>query len=130
MDSAALSRLRALRPVGPRRSGRANVIKIHRRSGKLSYLVYPHFETDPHPALARCVRLCLRTRQLDCYDYAQANPPLLHRKETFLARGHPLYAKFARLTQQEEAHGLLAEPARIGLPAGWEARLRECGFGL
>ena len=29
----------------------ANIIKIHRRSGKLSYLVYPDFETDPHPAL-------------------------------------------------------------------------------
>src|SRR5438105_8166918 len=29
----------------------ANLIKIHRRSGKLSYLVYPEFESDPHPAL-------------------------------------------------------------------------------
>ena len=29
----------------------ANLIKIHRRSGKISYLVYPDFATDPHPAL-------------------------------------------------------------------------------
>src|SRR5438105_3181090 len=35
----------------------ANIIKIHRRSGKLSYLVYPDFERDPHPALWRCVKL-------------------------------------------------------------------------
>src|SRR5271170_6156901 len=35
----------------------ANIIKIHRRSGKISYLTYPDFETDPHPALLRCVRL-------------------------------------------------------------------------
>ena len=63
----------------------ANLIKIHRRSGKLSYLSYPDFETDPHPALCRCVRLSLRTRQLECCDYAQSsNPPILHRKETFL----------------------------------------------
>ena len=27
----------------------ANIIKIHRRSGKLSYLNYPDFETNPHP---------------------------------------------------------------------------------
>jgi DNA phosphorothioation-associated putative methyltransferase len=61
----------------------ANLIKIHRRSGKISYLVYPDFDTDPHPALVRCFRLNLRSRQLDCYDYAAtANPPILHRKET------------------------------------------------
>lgn len=31
----------------------ANLIKIHRRSGKLSYLVYPDFDDDPHPALGQ-----------------------------------------------------------------------------
>src|SRR5262249_17245582 len=57
----------------------ANIIKIHRRTGKLSYLIYPDFDDDPHPALLRCVRLNLRTRQIDCYDYTQtANPPILH----------------------------------------------------
>src|SRR5262249_45541059 len=56
----------------------APLIKTHRRSGKLSYLVYPDFDADPHPALVRCVRLNLRTRQIECYDYAQsANPPIL-----------------------------------------------------
>src|SRR6266702_3830899 len=79
----------------------ANLIKIHRRSGKISYLVYPDFESDPHPALLRCIRLSLRTRELCCYDYAGSdNPPILHRKETFLTPDHPLYTKFARLTQQ------------------------------
>ena len=33
----------------------ANLIKLHRQSGKVSYLVYPDFETDPHPALRRSV---------------------------------------------------------------------------
>lgn len=86
----------------------ANIIKIHRRSGKISYLAYPDFDTDPHAALQRCIRLSLRTRALDCYDYAEsANPPILHRKETFLHPAHRLHAKFARLTQQEEKAGLL-----------------------
>jgi DNA phosphorothioation-associated putative methyltransferase len=39
----------------------ANLIKLHRQSGKVSYLVYPDFETDPHPALERSVKLSLRT---------------------------------------------------------------------
>lgn len=109
----------------------ANLIKIHRRSGKLSYLVYPDFEDDPHPALLRCVKLSLRTRQIECYDYAEStNPPVLHRKEAFLHAEDPRRAKFARLTAQEEKHGLLDDPAGIGTREGWLRRLSERGFTL
>ena len=109
----------------------ANLIKIHRRTGKLSYLVYPEFEADPHPALHRCVKLNLRTRQVECYDYAQStNPPVLHRKETFLPADHELREKFARLTRQEEKHGLLDEAASIGTLEGWKRRLADRGFAL
>jgi DNA phosphorothioation-associated putative methyltransferase len=109
----------------------ANIIKIHRRSGKLSYLVYPDFETDPHPALLRSIRLCLRTRQLNSRDYGTSgNPPVLHRKEAFLHPEHHLREKFARLTQQEEERGLLSEPATIGTRVGWDTRLQEHGLRL
>ncbi len=109
----------------------ANVIKLHRRTGKLSYLAYPDFEGDPHPALLRCVRLSLRTRHLDCYEYGQSgNPPILHRKEAFLHPEHPLHEQFARLTKQEEQHGLLADTTGIGNRAGWEARLSAAGLAL
>jgi DNA phosphorothioation-associated putative methyltransferase len=109
----------------------ANLVKVHRRTGKLSYLVYPDFEDDPHPALLRCVRLNLRTRQIECYDYAgSASPPVLHRKESFLHPGHPLREKFARLTAQEEKHGLLDEPSGIGSREAWARRLAERGFAL
>ena len=90
-----------------------------------------HFEADPHPALATCVKLNMRLRQIDFYDYREAeNPPVLHRKETFLAPTHQLYPKFARLTQQEERHGLLDEAATIGTRAGCQTRLAERGFRL
>jgi DNA phosphorothioation-associated putative methyltransferase len=109
----------------------ANIIKIHRRSGKLSYLVYPDFDAAPHPALLRSIRLSLRTRQLDCTDYsASANPPVLHRKDSFLSPDHPLREKFGRLTTQEEKHGLLSETSTIGTRQGWEARLKELGLQL
>src|SRR5438105_4621650 len=29
----------------------ANLLKLHRFSSKISYLAYPEFDTDPHPAL-------------------------------------------------------------------------------
>jgi DNA phosphorothioation-associated putative methyltransferase len=109
----------------------ANIIKIHRRSGKLSYLVYPEFEDDPHPVLLQSVRVNLRTRQIDFTDYSQsANPPVLHRKETFLLPDDPLHGKFSRLTAQEEKHGLLEQTAGIGTRDGWTQRLSERGFCL
>jgi DNA phosphorothioation-associated putative methyltransferase len=108
-----------------------NIVKIHRRTGKISYLVYTDFGTDPHPALLRCVKLSLRTRQLECYEYGEsANPPILHRKETFLHPDHESHAKFARLTKQEEQHGLLTDTAAIGTRNGWETRLAQAGFVL
>jgi DNA phosphorothioation-associated putative methyltransferase len=98
---------------------------------KVSYLVYPDFETDPHPALLRSIKLNLRSREIESIDYAgSANPPILHRKETFLPSDHPLRSKFERLTRQEERAGLLDETATIGTRSGWEERLRSMGYAL
>jgi hypothetical protein len=81
--------------------------------------------------LLRSIKLSLRTRELDCYDDASStNPPVLHRKETFLPANHPLHARFARLTQQEEKHGLLDDTATIGTREGWQRRLHEKGFTI
>ena len=109
----------------------ANLIKIHRFSGKISYLIYPGFDHDPHPALFRSVKLDMRTRQLECLDYGKSeNPPVLHRKESFLPEDHPLHGKFSRLTQQEEKHGLLTDTNSIGTLKGWNRRLALHGFLL
>ncbi len=76
--------------------------------------------------MLRSIKLSLRTRELDCFDYARSsNPPILHRKESFLPPGHALVARFARLTWQEQNYGLLDETATIGTRAGWEQRLKE-----
>ena len=109
----------------------ANLVKIHRFSGKVSYLVYPDFETDPHPTLLRSVKLCMRSRRIDCQEYGQSSsPPVLHRKETLLPEGHDSREKYARLTAQEENAGLLDETTTIGNREGWEKRLNEKGFAL
>jgi hypothetical protein len=57
-------------------------------------------------------------------DSEFARPPL------FPFVGHPLHAKFARLTAQEEKHGLLDDPSGIGTREGWARRLGERGFAL
>ena len=109
----------------------ANIVKIHRHSGKVSYLCYPDFNKDPHPALVRSFKVNLRTLDIHCYDYsASANPPILHRKETFLEESDARFQKFAKLTRQEERRGLLDETAKIGTRNGWNARLAECDVEL
>jgi DNA phosphorothioation-associated putative methyltransferase len=109
----------------------ADLIKLHRHSGKVSYLTYPDFDADPHPALLRSIKLNLRTREIESGDYAASpNPPILHRKESFLLPDDPRRAKFDRLTRQEERAGLLDDPATIGTRAGWNGRLRERGYAL
>jgi DNA phosphorothioation-associated putative methyltransferase len=109
----------------------ANLVKLHRFSGKASYLVYPAFDAAPHPTLARSVKLSLRSRELCCQDYTRSeNPPVLHRKETVVLPDHPLREKFARLTRQEEQAGLLDDTPTIGTRAGWQARLAERGYRL
>jgi DNA phosphorothioation-associated putative methyltransferase len=109
----------------------ADLIKLHRQSGKVSYLVYPDFDADPHPALLRSIKLNLRTREIESTDYAaSANPPVLHRKGTFLLPDDPRWSKFDRLTRQEERAGLLDDTATIGARAGCTERLRSMGYVL
>ena len=109
----------------------ANIIKLHRHSGKVSYLSYPDFDKKPHPDLHRTVKLSLRTLDLNCYDYTTSvNPPILHRKETFVAQDYDGYDKFARLTRQQERAGLLEDTSKIGTRDGWAYRLKQRGYEL
>ena len=109
----------------------ANLIKLHTEEPMVSYLSYPQFESDPHPPLAESLTVHLQTFRVRERDYRTSrNPPILHRKETFLVPAHPLHAKFARLTRQEESKGLFEETSRIGTRDGWEQRLRTQGLAL
>ncbi len=109
----------------------ANIVKLHRFSGKVSYLSYPNFDAEAHPMLTRSLKISLRTLQLDCYDYsASSNPPILHRKEAFLPKDYPGYEHFSELTAEEEKRGLLTDTAKIGTREGWESRLKEAGLRI
>lgn len=109
----------------------ANIVKLHSKTPKISYLSYPHFDRDPHPALAFSVTVHLQTFRVEVREYlGNKNPPILHRKESFLSDGHPLRAKFAKLTKSEEARGLYEDTSRIGTRLGWNEVLAEKGFTL
>jgi DNA phosphorothioation-associated putative methyltransferase len=109
----------------------ANILKMHRQKPQVSYLAYPDFETDPHPPLRESLKVRFKGLQIEYRDYRNSdNPFILHRKETFVAPDHPLHLKFAKLTRQEEARGLLQRTQAIGTEQGWNAVLRQHGFKL
>lgn len=109
----------------------ANIVKLARGAAAVSYLCYPEFERDPHPALAWSVTVNLRTfRVRRTRFWERENRPILHRKELFVGADHPLRAKFRRLTVQEERWGLYDDPATIGTEAGWAETLARWGARL
>lgn len=106
-----------------------NLLKFHLDSPKISFLSYPEFFKDPHPELKASVVVDLVTGKVRRDDYSgRANPPLLHRKETFLPPDHPNFARFQKLTRSEEEAGLLDDGPRIGFRLNWERTLAEKGY--
>lgn len=98
----------------------ATIVKLHRLDPKVSYLAYPGFDRDPHPVLQSSVRADLRRLDVRIRDFRKwEDPPILHRKETFVRSDHPRRSTFVRLTTQEERAGLYAEPATIGTRNRW-----------
>lgn len=109
----------------------ANIVKLHRRKPQISYLSYPTFEKDAHPALLGALVVPLRTFHVDYRDYSSSeNPPILHRKEEFVAADHPLRPRFTKLTEQEERAGLYQTPETIGTREGWQAILDGRGIDI
>lgn len=109
----------------------ANIVKLSRAKAQVSYLSYPTFEKDPHPSLAASLVVPLQSFRVRYIEYRDStNPPILHRKEEFVSAEHPLRARFERLTQEEERHGLYRESRDIGTREAWRARLAECGLKL
>ena len=109
-----------------------SLIKLFRRQASVSYLVYADFDRVPHPSLSESFiadlpRLIIRHR-----DYTKSdNPPILHRKELFVAPDYPHRAKFARLSAQEDRFGLLRGSSQnIGYKNEWWEHLDKHGVKL
>ena len=106
-----------------------NLLKTHTDQYAITFLTYPDFDADPHPALAEATKINLNTGLVVHTDYrTRANPPILHRKETFLPPTDPRIGRFSNLTLQEEAAGLYADPSRIGLRIQWLTLLKRLGL--
>lgn len=103
-----------------------NIVKLHRQKPMLSYLSYPDFVRNPHPKLAFSLSVNLQTFKIKTYHYENSdNPPILHRKELFMAADHNLHERFARLTRSEERAGLYENSSTIGRLKEWVDLLKK-----
>jgi hypothetical protein len=104
-------------------------VKLHRFSGKVSYLVCPRFETHPHPPIRRTIKLSLRNLFLQCIDHSEnKNPLLLDQKEKMIESDHPWRERFARFSVQEYQHGLLDGMEDMQLALQWHEKLQDAGL--
>ena len=109
----------------------ANIIKLDRSEPRISYLSYPEFDKDAHPALSMAVSVHLQTFRMRVRNYStRRNRPILHRKELFVAPDYPGFGKFKRLTRIEESKGLYANTDEIGYEHGWNDTLTRNGLYL
>jgi DNA phosphorothioation-associated putative methyltransferase len=109
----------------------ATLVKFSRDRPSLSYLFYPDFDTHPHPPLEASIVVNPDTLEVQYRNYRNSdNPPILHRKETFVTPDYPGYNQFAQLTYHEERLGLLDSPRFIGTQREWQQRLEEFGVTI
>ena len=107
-----------------------NLIKINKFKDKVSFLVYEDFDEIEHPALLYSYVVDIPKANIREWDFtSRENPPILHRKETLVSPDYPLYEKFKKLSEQEEALGLLGHN-HIGTLLGWEKFLLENHLGI
>ena len=108
-----------------------NVVKFRLDERKVSFLSYPEFFEHAHPALKHVTAIDLVTGRVRITGYSEnPNPPILHRKETFLPEGHPSRNLFSQLTLAEEEAGLFENTAAIGFKLNWERLLAEKGIAI
>ena len=108
-----------------------NIIKLYKRDFKVAFLNYPDFETYSYPALKHSYTVDLSKLSMRKASYEKSeNPPILHRKETFVKEDFPLSAEFKEVTEEGEKIGLYEKTRSIGFKKNWERLISNKGYYL
>jgi DNA phosphorothioation-associated putative methyltransferase len=105
-----------------------NIAKYYKQDFKIALLNYPDFEADAYPALHQSYTIDLQKLSLRKADYSSSdNPPILHRKETFVLPSHPLFDVFCQFTKEGEKLGLYDNTRTIGFRKNWLKLIAQKG---
>ena len=108
-----------------------NILKFFKKDFKIAYLNYPTFEIESYPALETSQIIDLQKQTYRKSDYSKsANPPILHRKETFVNKSYPLRKYFEDITAEGEKIGLYENTNKIGFKENWARLIKSKGYYL
>jgi len=90
----------------------ADVIKLHKATRKVTFLVYDDFDGNPLPVLRRRIKVNLRTRWVEVFDHS-ADGQLLFYKERLLAVAD---------NRQAQLKAFSAKVRKLGIPEAFGTR--------
>lgn len=107
------------------------LLKLYKRDFKITLLCYPSFCEEPYPPLNKSHTIDLSKLSVREANYTKSeNPPILHRRETFVAPGHPQIDFFKTYTKEGEDIGLYENTRIIGFKQSWERLIKRKGYYL
>lgn len=108
-----------------------NLIKLYKRDFKFTLLEYPSFDHSSYPELYKSHTIDIFENTIKTTDYSgSVNPPILHRKETFVLPSYPDYELFKELTNEGEQIGLYQNTKSIGFKKQWLNLIKRKGYKL
>ncbi len=108
-----------------------HIVKFSKVDFKFSLLSYPTFFDEPYPPLTFSWTIDLSKLSVRETDYSNsANPPILHRRETFVQEDHPQRDFFSEFTREGEVIGLYENARTIGLKESWLRLIKRKGYRL
>ncbi len=108
-----------------------NIAKFNKRDFKITLLNYPDFDSYAYPTLHQSHTIDLAKFSVRNADYSSSdNPPILHRKETFVLDEYHSRSVFEEITREGEAIGLYEKTRSIGFKQNWERLIRSKGCFL
>jgi DNA phosphorothioation-associated putative methyltransferase len=78
-------------------ASQADIVKLHKTSGKVTFLAYDGLDRSPLPELTTRTKINLRTGAVDVYEHA-GQGELLYHKERFLESNDPRQEALLRLS--------------------------------
>jgi DNA phosphorothioation-associated putative methyltransferase len=108
-----------------------NLLKLYKRDFKIALLHYPDFDSYAYPALHHSTTIDLQENTYRQASYNKSeNPPILHRKETFVLSTYPLIETFKAITAEGEAINLYQNSKTIGFKQQWQRLIKRQGYQL
>ncbi|MGB0938522.1 MAG: DNA phosphorothioation-associated putative methyltransferase [Colwellia sp.] len=108
-----------------------NLLKLYKRDFKITLLNYPDFDNYAYPALQTSITIDIDEQTKRKINYQESeNPPILHRKETFVLANYPLIESFKAITAEGEAIELYKNTKTIGFKQQWQKLIKRKGYQL